>query len=267
MSDTDEKQDQIAKKEKSNQPMIPRTSIQDSQTYREEISLTIDSLRDQLADRTIDKRTIENNLNLMRMKEEAKVIEDISRVEKQLWSIAVNIQDPTFNKQRIIISIVIFYTLLTFAGFLTLTFSDRVLLPGFNIPYSVLLMGLVGSLVSLFARLNRVRKSRSIERGLAAWFITNPPIAVIMSGIFFGLVQIMLPVFEIQLLDESWPFWILAWLVGLNNWVYLFEKFSALGDKDASERVPRTPRASFLKRETVRHEVVHETSEHAPTAK
>lgn len=246
--------------------MLTSAASEGSQEYREEIRQTIEALRGQLVGRTLDRSTIESNLNLMRMKEEARAAENIGRIEKQLWSIAVDIQDPADHKQRMIVGIAVFYTLLTFACFIALTFSNTVLLPSFNIPYSVLLMGMVGSLVSLYARLSRVRKSSSIEKDQVVWFITNPPIAVIMSGIFFGMVQIVLPAIHVQLLDESWFFWILAWLVGLNNWVFLFEKFSAFGDRGATEQAGRPSKAAVFKREMVRHEVVRETSEQSPTA-
>jgi hypothetical protein len=47
-----------------------------------------------------------------------------------------------------------------------------------------------------------------------------------MAGIVFGLVQIFLPVIDVELSDESWFFWVLAWVVGFVNWVFLYEKVS-----------------------------------------
>lgn len=259
MTEAEQTRPEIGKQSRQGKGMVASTAIQGSEAYREEIRETIDDLRAQLVGRAVDKATIENNLNLMRMKEEVRVVEDVARLERQLWTIAVAIQDPSLRKQRTIVSIVIIYTLLTFGGFLALTFSDTVLLPSFNIPYSVLLMGLVGSLVSLYARMSRLKKRNSVEKDQTVWFIINPPIAVVMAGISFGIAQILLPMFEVQVLDESWPFWLLAWLVGLNNWVYLFEKFSAFGDRSAAERTVGGP--AFKRREVVRHEVVHESSE------
>jgi hypothetical protein len=58
------------------------------------------------------------------------------------------------------------------------------------------------------------------------WIIISPPVAVIMAGICFGVVQIFLPVFQVELSDESWFFWILAWVVGFVNWVYLYERLN-----------------------------------------
>jgi hypothetical protein len=45
-----------------------------------------------------------------------------------------------------------------------------------------------------------------------------------MAGISFGIVQIFLDVFQINLSDESWLILILAWIVGFVNWVYLYER-------------------------------------------
>jgi hypothetical protein len=47
-----------------------------------------------------------------------------------------------------------------------------------------------------------------------------------MAGICFGIVQIFLPVFDMNFSDESWFFWILAWVVGFVNWVYLYERLN-----------------------------------------
>jgi uncharacterized membrane protein len=47
-----------------------------------------------------------------------------------------------------------------------------------------------------------------------------------MAGIFFGIAQIFIPVGQIDFSAESWLFWIIAWIVGLINWVYFYERLS-----------------------------------------
>jgi uncharacterized membrane protein len=87
-------------------------------------------------------------------------------------------------------------------------------------------MGLIGSLVSMYVKLPNSRAREEISYDSTLWFIISPPVAVIMAGICFGIVQIFLPMFEINFSDESWFFWILAWVVGFVNWVYLYESLS-----------------------------------------
>jgi hypothetical protein len=47
-----------------------------------------------------------------------------------------------------------------------------------------------------------------------------------MAGIFFGIAQFLIPADQIDLSDESWLLWIIAWIVGLVNWVYFYERLS-----------------------------------------
>jgi hypothetical protein len=128
--------------------------------------------------------------------------------------------------QRNISLVIILYTFLAFASFIVLTVTDAIMLPSFNIPYSVLLMGLIGSLVSMYVKLPNSRARDEINYDSMLWFIISPPVAVIMAGICFGIVQIFLPVFDMNFSDESWFFWILAWVVGFVNWVYLYERLN-----------------------------------------
>jgi hypothetical protein len=65
--------------------------------------------------------------------------------------------------------------------------------------------------------------------------LISPPVAVVMAGIVFGFVQIFLPVLQVRLSDESWFFWILAWIVGFINWVFIYEKISGGLKKRAAE--------------------------------
>jgi hypothetical protein len=96
-------------------------------------------------------------------------------------------------------------------------------------------MGLIGSLVSMYVKLPNSRVREEISYDSMLWFIISPPVAVIMAGICFGIVQIFLPIFEIKFSDESWFFWILAWVVGFVNWVYLYASLNK-GFKKRSSR-------------------------------
>ena len=153
--------------------------------------------------------------------------------------------------QRNIALIVIAYTALAFASFLALNIFNRIMLPSFNIPYSVLLMGLVGSLVSMYVKLPNLRVSEPLSYDQTIWFIINPPISVIMAGICFGLIQIFLPMLPLALTDESWPFWILAWVVGLNNWVHFYEKLIGKRRRQSRSQTVTTENVKVVKKESM----------------
>ncbi len=200
----------------------------DNTIYRKEILKNVDDLSRKINNQKADRRSIQNQLKLSKLREGATGNENLSMIEKELWAMAAEIEDPAFRMQHSISIIVTVYTLTALIGFFFLTSSSSIMLPSFNIPYSVLLMGLIGSLVSMYVKLHNFRKTEPATSDSIVWFIINPPIAVVMAGIFFGVVQMFVPIIPFELIDESWPFWILAWIVGLNNWVFLFEKLSRL---------------------------------------
>ncbi len=205
---------------------VPDIFSADSSGYRQEIILAIDQYRDKLDNQDPDRNRIKNRLRLLQMKERAYKSENLPDIERELLTMAVDIEEPTLRMQRNISLIILAYTLFAFLSFVVLTATDAIILPSFNIPYSVLLMGLIGCLVSMFVKLPNIRIREPLSHDSILWFIISPPVAVIMSGIFFGIVQIFLPVIQVELSDESWFFWILAWVVGFFNWVYLYEKIS-----------------------------------------
>ena len=125
-------------------------------------------------------------------------------------------------------------------SFLVFTFTNAIILPSFNIPYSVLLMGLIGNLVSMYVKLPNIRIREPLSYDSTIWFVISPPVAIIMAGLAFGLVQIVLPVIQVELSDESWFFWVLAFFVGFINWVYLYEKVSGgIKDRILRNHVPK----------------------------
>lgn len=215
---------------------VTQESITAGKTYRQEILKTIDEYQNRIKNQKMDRKKIHNRLRLLQMRDQLNVNGSPTDIEKELRSMSVDIEDPTLRMQRNISIVIIVYTLFAIFSFVILTTTDRVLLPGFNIPYSVLLMGLIGSLVSMFVKLPNIRVREPLSYDTTIWFIINPFVAVIMAGIFFGIAQILLPLLPFELLDESWPFWILAWVVGFINWVYFYEKLSNSERKGNTKR-------------------------------
>ncbi|MHC4639278.1 MAG: hypothetical protein ACYTBV_17510 [Planctomycetota bacterium] len=198
----------------------------DTSGYRNEIIQTIDGFRDKLTDQRMDKNKIKNHLKLLQMKERVCESENLPEIEKELWKMGADIEDPTLRMQRNISLVIIIYTFLAIASFVGLTITEAFILPSFNIPYTVLLMGLIGNLVSMYLKLPNIRVRKPLSYDSTVRFIISSPVAVIMAGIFFGIVQIFLQVTQVELSDESWFFWILAWVVGFINWVFLYEWLS-----------------------------------------
>ena len=213
----------VVDKESSQKPEVICT---ETSAYRNEIIDTIEMYQAKLKDQSMDKNKIKNRLKLLQMKEKVFETKNLPEIEKELWAMAVDIEEPTSRMQRNISLVIILYTFMAFASFIVLTVTDAIMLPSFNIPYSVLLMGLIGSLVSMYVKLPNSRARDEISYDSMLWFIISPPVAVIMAGICFGIVQIFLPIFDMKFSDESWFFWILAWVVGFVNWVYLYERLN-----------------------------------------
>ena len=222
----------------------PEVICTETSAYKNEILETISIYQEKLKDQGMDKNKIKNRLKLLQMKERVFETKNLPEIEKELWAMAVDIEEPTSRMQRNISLVIILYTFVAFASFIVLTITDAIMLPSFNIPYSVLLMGLIGSLVSMYVKLPNSRDRKEINYYSMLWFIISPPVAVIMAGICFGIVQIFLPIFEINFSDESWFFWILAWVVGFVNWVYLYERLSRRLKK-------RSSKSSKLKNENI----------------
>ena len=199
---------------------------QKNSEYRQEIIGAIDRYHSKLKSQRMDRDNIKNRLRLLHIREMAEQSDNLEELEKDLWTMAVDIEEPTIKMGRNISLVIFAYTVFALLSFLVLTFSNAIILPSFNIPYSVLLMGLIGNLVSMYVKLPNIRTREPLSYDSTIWFVISPPVAVIMAGIAFGLVQIFLPVIQVELSDESWFFWVLAWVVGFVNWVYIYEKIS-----------------------------------------
>ena len=212
----------VREKEKT----VTEVISQKNSEYRQEIIGAIDRYHDKLKSEQMDRDNIKNRLRLLHIREMAENSNNLEELEKELWSMAVDIEEPTIKMGRTISLVIFAYTVFALLAFLVLTFTNAIILPSFNIPYSVLLMGLIGNLVSMYVKLPNIRIREPLSYDSTIWFVISPPVAVIMAGIAFGLVQIVLPVIQVELSDESWFFWVMAWVVGFVNWVYLYEKIS-----------------------------------------
>ena len=191
---------------------------------QQEIIRTIDKYIKKIENRRMNSQMIKNHYKLLRMKEKVYISENLPEIEQELLAMLVEIEEPPWRMQRNVSIVVFSYLLLALTSFILLTVTDAIMLPSFNIPYLVLLMGLVGCLVSMAVKLPNIRIRQPLSYNPTAWFIIAPPVAVIMAGISFGIVQIFLNVFQIDLSDESWLILILAWVVGFVNWIYLYER-------------------------------------------
>ncbi len=205
---------------------IPYVHCTVGSAYRQEIIQTIDKYRKKIENQRIDRKGIKNRLKLLQMREKVYESGNMSKIEQELSAMWADIEEPSLRMQRNVSIVIFLYTLIALISFILLAITDAIMLHSFNIPYSVLLMGLVGCLVSMYVKLPNIRIRQPLSYDPTVWFIISPPVAVIMDGIFFGIVQIFLPVIQIDLYDESWLFWILAWVVGFVNWVYYSERLS-----------------------------------------
>ena len=210
----------------SDSNQMPDIFSADTAAHRQEVIQAIDNYSEKLSTRKMDRYSIKNRLRLMQMKDRVANGDSLTAIEKDLWSMAIDIEEPSLRIQRNVASVIIFYTLFALTSFTVLTFTDAIMLPSFNIPYSVLMMGLLGSLVSMYVKLPNIRARKPVSYDSTLWFIISPPIAVIMAGIVFGVIQIFLPLLQVSLSDESWFFWIVAWMVGCVNWVNLYDRLS-----------------------------------------
>jgi curved DNA-binding protein CbpA len=203
-------------------------------SHQQKIMKTIDTYIKKIENRQMSSQMIKNRFKLLRIKEKVDISDNLPEIEQQLLAILVEIEEPPWRIRRNVSIVVFSYSLLALASFISLTVTDAIMLPSFNIPYLVLLMGFVGCLVSMAVKLPSIRIKQPLKYNPIVWFIIGPPVAVIMAGISFGIVQIFLEVFQFEVSDESWILLILAWIVGFFNWVYLYERLNYRTDENDS---------------------------------
>jgi|GEM_PF-149264 len=222
-------------------------------THLQKIVQTIERYAEKLETSRMDRYCVSNRLKLMRMKNRVVSGESLSTIEKELWSMAADIENPSLRIQRNVTIVIIFYTLFTISSYSLLAWTDAILVPSFNIPYSILMMGLLGCLSSMYVILPNFRTRIPANDASTLMFIIKPPIAIIMAGVVFGLFQIALPVIQkllpfirINLPDESWFYWVTAWCVGFVNWANLNFDFR-LGRKITKPHADANPSKKQVK--------------------
>ena len=198
----------------------------------QQVVQVIDSYIEKLKACRMDRFCISKRLKLMQMRERAIGGENLAVIEKDLWAMAADIENPSLRIQRNVMIVTALYTLIAVSSFSLLAITEAILIPNFNIPYSILMMGLLGSLSSMYIILPNFQSRKTVSDTTTLIFIIKPPIAVIMAGLFFGLIQLLLPLAQkllpfvpINLSDESWFYWVMAWCVGFINWANLNFKF------------------------------------------
>jgi hypothetical protein len=151
----------------------------------------------------IDRQGLKNLLKLFQLREKVYESGNLSEIEQELLTMSGDIEEPSLRMQRNVSIVIFSYTLIALTSFILLNITGAIMLHSFNIPYTVLLMGLVGCLVRMYLKLPTIRIRQPLSYNPIVWFIISPPIAVIMAVIFFGIVKIFLP---------------------LIHWVYFFSK-------------------------------------------
>jgi hypothetical protein len=194
--------------------------------YRIEIIQTIDTYTQKIRNQRINSLGIKNLRKLMKMREKVHDNGNLYEIEQELLTMTEDIEEPSLRMRRNVTTVLVSYTLLAFISYILLNITDAIMLHNFNIPYTVLLMGLVGCLVKMYLQFPNLGIRQPPDHDLVVWSIISPPIAVIMAGLFYGTVTILLSLIQVDLYDESWLSWVQAWVVGLVNWVNLFSRKS-----------------------------------------
>ena len=190
--------------------------------YQQEIIQTIDTCTQRIKSQKINAPGIKNLHKLKKMKEKVSHNGNLYEIEQELLTISEVIKEPAMRIRRSASTVTIVYTLIAFLGYILLNITESLMLYSFNIPFTVLLMGLLGCLVRMYLQLPNLCIRQPMNHNPVAWFIISPPIAVIMAGLFYGISMIFLSLMQVDLYDESWLLWVQAWVVGLINWVNLF---------------------------------------------
>ncbi len=213
--------------------------------YRKEMILTIDHCRKNIELHKFDKQGIRNHFRFLQIKKQFHEKGDLCGFEPELQAMLADIEETSLRIRRNISFIILLYTLIAMVSFVLLTSTNAFMLPSFNIPYSILLMGLIGCIASMYLKLPNIRSEQPLRYDLSVWFVICPPVAVILAGISYGVLQIFLPLIPIELPDDSWVFLILAFFVGFVNWIYFYESlkggFAFLGRRrnDTQTDIPK----------------------------
>ena len=78
------------------EPHLSDIPVTDGLAYREEIVQTIDDYRYKLGEQKMDRKKIQNRLKLLKMRDEAIDGKDLTAIEKELWTMSLDEENPDF---------------------------------------------------------------------------------------------------------------------------------------------------------------------------
>ena len=203
----------------------------ESDACQREIIETIDNYADKLELQKFDRQDIRNRLKFLRIQEKIHDKGSLAEVGPELQVMLADIENTSFRRRRNIFLIILLYTLFSIASFIILAHTNAFMLPGFNVPYTVLFMGLVGCIASMYLKLPNIRAENPMRYDPTIWFIICPPIAVILAGVSYGAMQILFSFIPFSLPDDAWLFRVMAFFVGFINWVYIYDRLTGEGDQ------------------------------------
>ena len=216
--------DPVLPEDPQNMLPVSHLPVCESDACQKEIFDTIDNYANKLELQKFDRQGIRNRLKFLRIQEKIHTKGSLTEVGPELQAMLVDIEKTSIRWRRNISIIILLYTLLAITSFILLATTNAFMLPGFNIPYTVLLMGLVGCIASMYLKLPNIRAEKPLRYDPTIWFIICPPIAVVLAGISYGILQIVFSFIPIDQPDDSWLFRVLAFFVGFVNWVYIYDR-------------------------------------------
>jgi|GEM_PF-3455203 len=206
-------------------PVLPpsKQPIRSSDAYWSEMIHAIDNYGKKFDHQKLGRQEIQNHLKFLHIQEKVHKKKDLSEIGPELQTMLTHIEKSSLRMRRNISAIILLYTVFAITSFVILAITNAFMLPAFNIPYSILLMGLVGCIASMYIKLPNIRSGKPLRYDPIIWFIICPLIAVILAGISYGVLQMFISFIPIEQSDDSWLFRIVAFLIGFVNWVYIYD--------------------------------------------
>ena len=211
-------------------PSLSNLPVCASEACQRELIETIDNYADKIEMQNFSRQDIRNRLKFIRIQEKIHDQGSLAEVGSELQEMLTDIETTSIRKRRNIFFIILSYTLLSIAGFVLLTITNAFMLPGFNVPYTVLFMGLAGCIASMYLKLPNIRAEKPLRYDPTIWFIICPLVAVILAAISYGILQILISFVGFSLSEDAWLFRVLAFIVGFINWVYIYDRLT--GEQD-----------------------------------
>ena len=210
----------------------------ESEACQKELIDTIDYYADKIELQKFSRQDIRNRLKFLRIQEKIHDKGSLAEVGAELQEMLADIETTSLRTRRNIFFIILSYTLLSIAGFVLLSITNAFMLPGFNVPYTVLFMGLVGCIASMYLKLPNIRAEKPLQYDPTIWFIICPLIAVVVAGISYGVLQMLISFIGFSLSEDAWLFRVLAFFVGFINWVYIYDRLTGeLGNSNPDSKI------------------------------